>query len=105
MAKTPSSKKYYLGLDIGIGSVGWAIIGEERGEHWLEDFGVRLFNVPEDPQNKKSLAEKRREFRGKRRLLNRWHCRREDLKKFFREIFGNSFLQEFESFVKKKKTY
>jgi len=60
-----------------------------------------LFNVPEDPKNKKSLAEKRREFRGKRRLLNRWHCRRKDLKKFFEKIFGNDFLQEFENFAKK----
>ena len=26
--------KYYLGLDIGIGSVGWGIIGEDKnGEH------------------------------------------------------------------------
>ena len=25
--------KYYLGLDIGIGSVGWGIIGEANGEH------------------------------------------------------------------------
>ncbi|MCE8158959.1 MAG: type II CRISPR RNA-guided endonuclease Cas9 [Candidatus Moeniiplasma glomeromycotorum] len=96
--------KYYLGLDIGIGSVGWGIIGEAKnGEHWLEDFGVRLFQVPEDPQNKKSWAEKRREFRGKRRLLNRWHCRREELKKFFGKIFGDNFLQEFENFVEKKK--
>ena len=62
-----------------------------------------MFNVPEDPQNKKSFAENRREFRGKRRLLNRWHCRREDLKKFFRKIFGDNFLQEFENFTEKKK--
>jgi len=47
------------------------------------------------------LAEKRREFRGKRRLLNRWHCRREDLKKFFRKILGDNFLREFENFAKK----
>ena len=94
--------KYYLGLDIGIGSVGWGIIGErEDEEQWLEDFGVRLFNASEDPQNKKSHAEKRREFRGKRRLLNRWHCRREDLKKFFGKTFGNNLLQEFDNFAKK----
>jgi len=28
-----NQKKYYLGLDIGIGSVGWGIIGEENGKH------------------------------------------------------------------------
>jgi CRISPR/Cas system Type II protein with McrA/HNH and RuvC-like nuclease domain len=49
------------------------------------------------------LAEKRREFRGQRRLLNRWHCRRKDLKKFFGKIFGDNFLQEFENFTENKK--
>ena len=46
------------------------------------------------------MAEKRREFRGKRRLLNRWHCRRKDLKQFFGKIFRDNFLQEFEKFAK-----
>ncbi|KLL04917.1 MAG: CRISPR-associated protein Cas9 [Mycoplasmataceae bacterium RV_VA103A] len=84
-------KKYYLGLDIGISSVGWGIIGEEKGKHWLEDFGVRLFSVPEEPENKKSLAEKRRGFRSQRRLLNRWHCRREELKNFFLSLFEKDY--------------
>lgn len=92
---------YYLGLDIGIGSVGWAIIGEENGKSWLEDFGVRLFNAPEDPQNKKSLAEKRRELRGKRRLLNRWHCRREDLTDYFLTLFGEEVKKDFQQFSQK----
>ncbi|CAI2191878.1 17075_t:CDS:2, partial [Funneliformis geosporum] len=65
------------------------------------DFGVRLFNAPEESKNKKSLAEKRRGFRGKRRLLNRRHCRSEDLKQFFEKVFGDNFLQKFESFAKK----
>ncbi|MCE8162801.1 MAG: type II CRISPR RNA-guided endonuclease Cas9 [Candidatus Moeniiplasma glomeromycotorum] len=99
--RNKATDKYYLGLDIGIGSVGWGIIGEENGEHWLEDFGVRLFQVPEESKNKKSLAEKRREFRGKRRSLNRWHRRREELKNLFGKIFGDDFLQEFENFTKK----
>ncbi|CAG8815341.1 18352_t:CDS:2, partial [Racocetra persica] len=70
-----------------------------------QDFGVRLFSVPEEPENKKSLAEKRRGFRSQRRLLNRWHCRREDLKKFFGKIFGSDFLQEFENFAKKSTNF
>ncbi|CAG8464554.1 32567_t:CDS:10 [Gigaspora margarita] len=69
--------KYYLGLDIGIGSV-----------------------VSEESKNKKSLAEKRREFRGQRRLLNRWHRRKKDLKRVFRKIFGNDFFQASERFAK-----
>jgi len=88
---TKKSIKYYLGLDIGIGSVGWAIIGEENGEHWLEDFGVRLFNIPGDPENNKSFTEERREFRGKRRLLNRRNCRQKDLKKYFLTLFREQY--------------
>ncbi|CAI2165525.1 2667_t:CDS:2 [Funneliformis geosporum] len=85
--------------------VGKIIYEAKNTERWEnKDFGVRLFNVPEDPQSKKTLAEKRREFRGKRRLLNRRYCRKEDLKKFFGEIFGNDLLQEFKNFTEKKKT-
>jgi CRISPR-associated endonuclease Csn1 len=98
-----NKEKYYLGLDIGIGSVGWAIIGEANGEHWLEDFGVRLFNVPEESKNKKSLAEKRRGFRGKRRLLNRWHCRRKDLINFYGKIFKDDFNRKLQNFIDNKK--
>ncbi|MCE8163310.1 MAG: type II CRISPR RNA-guided endonuclease Cas9 [Candidatus Moeniiplasma glomeromycotorum] len=105
MTKT-NNKNYYLGLDIGIGSVGWAIIGEVNGKHYLEDFGVRLFSVPEEGgegKGKKTHAEKRREFRGKRRLLNRRYRRKEDLKKFFGKVFGDEFLRKFEKFSEKKK--
>lgn len=52
------------------------------------------------------MAEKRREFRGKRRLLNRRHCRREDLKKYFFTLFAEQYphiKKNFKEFSKKQK--
>ncbi len=78
-----------LGLDIGIGSCGWAVVelppidpetGERRaidrpsGE--IQEFeilacGARCFDLPEDPKTKELLNKKRRLFRGQRRVLGR----------------------------------
>lgn len=57
-------KKLSLGLDIGIGSVGWGLIDIDTGS--IIDKGVRLFSAV-DPANNK----KRREYRGRRRLIRR----------------------------------
>ncbi len=35
--------KYIIGLDIGIGSVGWAVVRNDDDCKRLEDFGVRIF--------------------------------------------------------------
>lgn len=61
-----------LGLDIGISSVGWAIIDIDSGK--VVDAGVRLF-----PEASKENNEKRRGFRGGRRLKSRKATRRRDL--------------------------
>lgn len=77
-------KKYILGLDLGISSVGWAVTGyddENAIEPWLDDFGVRLFEVPENPKDKTSLAAERRGFRSSRRLKRRKKARIKLLKK------------------------
>ena len=34
--------KYIIGLDIGIGSVGWAVVRNDDDCKRLEDFGVRI---------------------------------------------------------------
>ncbi|WP_235182701.1 hypothetical protein [Gracilibacillus boraciitolerans] len=46
--------KYNIGLDIGVTSVGWAIINIDKNR--LEDWGVRLFEVAENPKDGSSLA-------------------------------------------------
>ena len=64
--------RYVLGLDIGITSVGWAILGlnEEDNPYKIIDLGSRIFPKAETDDGG-SLAAKRREYRGARRRLRR----------------------------------
>ncbi len=61
--------KYVLGLDIGIASVGWAILDPESKR--IVDLGVRAFSAAEVPKNKAPLAEPRRLARSARRTIRR----------------------------------
>lgn len=66
--------KYRIGLDIGIGSVGWAVVSAEQDGHpaRIEDFGVRIFPSGEKEDRKgETLCKERRGFRGVRRLERR----------------------------------
>lgn len=70
-----------LGLDVGIGSIGWIIV--RQTETGMEIFsasvdgkpmkalGVRCFSVPENPKTKELLNKKRRSARGQRRVTRR----------------------------------
>lgn len=64
---------YILGLDIGIASVGWAMveIDEEENPIRLIDLGVRVFERAEVPKTGDSLAAARRLARSVRRLTRR----------------------------------
>lgn len=61
--------KYSLGLDIGITSVGWAVLNLD--DKRIEDMGIRAFNAAEEPKTKAPLAEPRRIARSIRRRLRR----------------------------------
>lgn len=78
--------KYTIGLDIGIGSVGWAVINQDNDKARLEDFGVRLFDSGELNGGKDRLSQKRRQYRSERRLIRRRKHRRERLKSFLQLI-------------------
>lgn len=67
-----------LGLDVGTNSLGWAVIrlDSEGRPASLADTGVRIFSDGRDPQDKQSLAAKRREPRGARRNRDRYLKRR-----------------------------
>jgi len=58
---------YTLGLDIGIASVGWCILGEDR----IIDLGVRAFDKAETADKGESLNLTRRNARLMRRRLRR----------------------------------
>lgn len=65
------NNKYYLGLDLGISSAGWAVMAQKGKDFYIDDFGVRLFDSSENPQEGTTNAEKRRKFRSSRRLIRR----------------------------------
>lgn len=74
--------RYTLGLDIGISSVGWAIIQNDmNGEPIkIEHLGVRIFESAEQSQTGASLAAPRREMRGQRRTIRRRRHRKARIK-------------------------
>lgn len=69
----PNPINYILGLDIGIASVGWAMVevDEEENPIRLIDLGVRVFERAEVPKTGDSLAMARRLARSVRRLTRR----------------------------------
>ncbi|BDV02189.1 MAG: hypothetical protein HPAVJP_0780 [Candidatus Hepatoplasma vulgare] len=101
-------KEKILGLDIGVTSLGWAVgtysYDEENNEPNLEidDFGVRIWDAPEDSKTLETNAYKRRGFRSQRRLTDRRKQRIEDLKKIF---YSNNLItkEEYEEHIKKTK--
>lgn len=80
---------YALGLDIGIGSVGWAVLrNQENGEpDRIQDLGVRIFDKAEQPKTGASLAAPRRDARSARRRLRR-HSHRLERIRFLMEQSG-----------------
>ncbi|MBN6066434.1 type II CRISPR RNA-guided endonuclease Cas9 [Aggregatibacter actinomycetemcomitans] len=64
---------YILGLDLGIASVGWAVIEIDKSESPVKliDLGVRTFERAETPKTGESLALARRLARSTRRLIAR----------------------------------
>ena len=69
----PNPINYILGLDIGISSVGWAMVEIDNAENPIRliDFGVRVFERAEVPKTGDSLAAARRLARSVRRLTRR----------------------------------
>ncbi len=81
------TKNYRVGLDIGIGSVGWAVISGSGKNAHIEDFGVRIFESGElDSMGKNRKSQKRRDFRSNRRLIRRRFYRKERLKAHMEKI-------------------
>ena len=79
--------KYTLGLDIGIGSVGWAVLqnGADDLPVKIKDLGVRVFTEAEHPKTGASLAQPRREARSSRRRIRRRRHRKERIKNLIEE--------------------
>lgn len=71
--KIPEKLNYRIGLDIGIASVGWAVLENNSNDEPMRivDLGVRLFDKAEMPKTGESLAGPRRMARTTRRRLRR----------------------------------
>ncbi len=66
--------KTILGLDLGITSIGWALVNvddKDTQNNQIIDSGVRIFTIAEHPKDGKSLALPRREARSARRTTKR----------------------------------
>lgn len=64
---------YRLGLDIGITSVGWAVLATDNNAepYRIIDLGSRIFDAAEQPKTGASLAKPRRDARSARRQHRR----------------------------------
>lgn len=73
---------YTLGLDIGIASIGWAVLGndEDGKPNRIIDLGVRIFDKAEVENTGESLAAPRRDARSARRRLRRHRHRLERIR-------------------------
>ena len=75
-----------LGLDIGIASLGWAVIDYDK-ENSLNNkiikSGVRIFTIAENPKTGEPLALPRRNARGARRTIKRKKQRLKTIKNLF----------------------
>ena len=92
--------KYVLGLDIGIGSVGWAVIRID-GTPRIEDFGVYIFDSGENAKRRTRESQKRRGYRSARRLIRRRAHRKERLRFCFQK-FGLATAREIASYFSGK---
>lgn len=94
----PTDLNYRIGLDIGIASVGWAVLENNTHDEPFRiiDLGVRIFDTAEQPKTGASLALPRREARSARRRLRRRGHRLERIKKLF-EAEGLINIEEFEA--------
>ena len=77
--------QYVLGLDIGIESVGWAVI-RCAPAYRMEDAGVRLFATAEQERGKSNTNQERRTFRAARRLVRRRSHRKAMVKRHLERI-------------------
>lgn len=74
--------RYSIGLDIGITSVGWAILAlnDSNDPVCIVDMGSRIFDIAEHPKDGSSLATPRRLARGSRRTTRRRSRRKEKIR-------------------------
>lgn len=80
-------RKYGIGFDIGVGSVGFAVLSwTDEEDARIETLGARLFASGETADRKASLSQERRGYRSVRRLIRRRKHRKDRVKFFLQKI-------------------
>lgn len=74
-----------LGIDLGIGSCGWAVIDEARASDRVVAMGVRTFDVPETDKERTPTNQLRRQHRGLRTVIRRRRQRMNAIRRLFRD--------------------
>lgn len=95
-------RNYRIGLDIGITSVGWAVLENNSQDEPVRilDLGVRIFDAAEVPKTGDPLAAVRRDARTTRRRLRRRRHRLDRAKWLFEEeglIQMDKFMERYHS--------
>lgn len=80
------TRRYGFAFDLGIGSVGWAVVSIKGEGARIEDFGSRIFTSGETNNGKDRASQERRAFRGVRRVLRRRFSRKEELKRYVKYL-------------------
>lgn len=75
-----------LGIDLGIGSCGWAVISGGDGDGGIVGMGVRTFDVPETDKERTPTNQLRRQHRGLRRVHGRRRQRMNGLRRAFKDF-------------------
>lgn len=91
------SKLYRIGFDIGIGSIGYAVLENDQTTEepcQILKLGVRTFNPNEVSKTGESTAKKRRELRGIRRRKRRKEFRFLRMKNLLSKTFGQDIFSE-----------
>lgn len=91
------AKLYRIGLDIGIGSVGYAVLENDPATEEpcrILKLGVRTFSPNEVSKTGESTAKNRRELRGVRRRKRRKEFRFLRMKKLISKTFGQETFEE-----------
>lgn len=73
-----------LGIDLGIGSCGWAVIREHEDGGKILGWGVRTFDVPETDKERTPTNQLRRQHRGLRKVLRRRRQRMNEIRQIFK---------------------
>lgn len=75
-------REYAIGLDIGVASVGWAVVALDAQENpcGIIRIGARIFDAAEQPKTGDSLAAPRRNARSARRRLRRHRHRNQRIR-------------------------